>query len=142
MAPDVVLRKLDALRESVQRVEDRAPETLEALLADRDAQDVLVLNLTRAVQTCADIGLHLLATSGEPAPGTMADVFPRLASAGIITDALAERLRPAVGFRNLAVHRYDDIDWSIVHAVRTERLRDFADFARQVRASGATDRAR
>lgn len=59
MAPDVVLRKLDALRESVQRVEERAPKTLEALLSDRDAQDVLVLNLTRAVQTCVDIGLHL-----------------------------------------------------------------------------------
>ena len=65
----------------------------------------------------------------------MADVFARLADAGLLSSDLAMRLRPAVGFRNLAVHRYDDIDWSIVHRIRTDRLADFAEFARQVRSS-------
>ena len=132
MAPDVVLRKLDALADSVARIET-CPASLDGLLADRDAQDVLALNLTRAVQLCVDIGLHLLAEAGLPVPDTMAGTFDRLADAGLLDTELAARLRPAVGFRNLAVHRYDDIDWSIVHAVRTERLADFAEFARQVR---------
>lgn len=132
MAPDVILRKLDALADSVARIET-CPVSLDALLTDRDAQDVLVLNLTRAVQLCVDIGLHLLADAALPVPDTMAGTFDRLADAGLLDRELASRLRPAVGFRNLAVHRYDDIDWSIVHAVRTERLADFAEFARQVR---------
>ena len=137
MAPDVMLRKLEALRDSVERIDGRCPETLDALLSDRDAQDVLVLNFTRAVQSCVDIGMHLLAESGETVPCTMADVFARLADAGRLTPDLAARLRPAVGFRNLAVHRYDDIDWSIVHRIRTDRLVDFAEFARQVRVSAS-----
>ncbi|MFK7889521.1 MAG: HepT-like ribonuclease domain-containing protein [Granulosicoccus sp.] len=28
--------------------------------------------------------------------------------------------KPAVGFRNLTVHCYDDIDWSIVYQLCTE----------------------
>lgn len=135
MAPDVVLRKLEALRDSVARVEERCPTALESLLADRDAQDVLVLNLARAVQCCVDVGVHLLAEAGEPVPGTMADVFDRLADAGVLPPELASRLRRAVGFRNLVVHRYDDVDWGLALRARNERLDDFAEFARAVRPS-------
>lgn len=137
MAPNVMRRKLEALRDSVERIESRCPATLDELLSDRDAQDVLVLNLTRAVQLCVDIGMHLLSDAGRPVPDTMADVFRRLADADMLTADLAMRLRPAVGFRNLAVHRYDDIDWSLVHRIRTDRLIDFAEFARQVRPIAA-----
>jgi len=133
MAPDVVLRKLEALRDAVQRIEARCPVTLDALLADRDAQDVLVLNLARAVQSCVDIGVHLLAESGETPPSTMNEVFDRLERAGRLSSGLAARLRPAVGFRNVVIHRYDDIDWGTALQVRNERLRDFAAFAAEMR---------
>jgi uncharacterized protein YutE (UPF0331/DUF86 family) len=31
----------------------------------------------------------------------------------------------AVGFRNLAVHEYDKINWNIVYRIMTERITDF-----------------
>jgi uncharacterized protein YutE (UPF0331/DUF86 family) len=42
------------------------------------------------------------------------------------------RLRRAVGFRNIAVHNYEAIDWAIVHAIARNHLVDFTDFARAV----------
>ncbi len=39
-------------------------------------------------------------------------------------------MRKAVGFRNLAVHNYDTIEWAVVFAIATERLDDFKMFAR------------
>jgi uncharacterized protein YutE (UPF0331/DUF86 family) len=50
----------------------------------------------------------------------------------VITRETSERMRRAVGFRNLAVHEYSRMDWDIVHALVTGRLGDFSDFAREV----------
>ncbi len=41
--------KIESLRRCIQRIEDKKPETV-------DLQDILALNLIRAVQFCVDIG--------------------------------------------------------------------------------------
>lgn len=128
----IVERKLDSLRRCLQRVRSRCPETVEALLHDVDMQDVLVLNLSRAVQLCVDLALHVMSRSDLPPPDTMAQAFERLSSAAILEPSLALRLRKSVGFRNIAVHAYDDIDWQIVHAIATRHLEDFEAFARVI----------
>jgi uncharacterized protein YutE (UPF0331/DUF86 family) len=128
----LIKRKLELLRSHVARVRARRPQRLEQLAADADLQDVIVLNLSRAVQDCVDIGAHLLVDRPQPSPSTMGETFTRLAEAGLIDDDLAQRLRRAVGFRNLAVHAYEAIDWELVHALCGEPLRDFDDFARAV----------
>jgi uncharacterized protein YutE (UPF0331/DUF86 family) len=38
----------------------------------------------------------------------------------------------SVGFRNTAVHAYQEIDWNIVYCIITEHLDDFRDFAQQI----------
>lgn len=68
----VVLDKLESLRRCIQRIESKRPDTLEALQADLDLQDILSLNLTRAVQVSVDVAAHLVADLDVPAPDTMA----------------------------------------------------------------------
>jgi len=51
--------KLDALRRCVARVADKRPATIAALEADEDLQDILAVNLTRAVQLGVDVAAHL-----------------------------------------------------------------------------------
>lgn len=130
IAGSIAERKLDSLRRCLERVRCRCPDSAEALVVDVDAQDIVSLNLTRAVQRCVDIGAQLLAGSAGAPPQTMAQTFIRLAQEGIISTELAERLRGAVGFRNIAIHEYDEIDWHIVYAIATRNLTDFEDFAR------------
>lgn len=128
----VIERKLEALRHCVARIRSRRPAALSSLVADADAQDVLVLNLSRAVQLCVDIGAHIIATSELPAPATMGDTFLRLAELQVLDVNLAQRLRAAVGFRNIAVHNYEVIDWAVVHALSDKSLADFENFARGI----------
>ena len=125
-------QKLESLRRSIQRVKEKCPKNAVALAADYDAQDILSLNLTRAVQMCVDIGTHLVARSEFPPPATMGKTFDILCEAGIITANLADHLKKAVGFRNLAVHNYDSINWAIVFAIATAHLQDFEEFAKAV----------
>lgn len=125
----VTLRKLEALRHCLQRLRERRPATAAMLALDEDLQDVLVLNLSRAVQLCVDVAAHVLAASRQPVPSTMGETFSNLAAMGVIGDDLASRLRRAVGFRNIAVHNYEAIDWDIVFALTGEPLADFDRFA-------------
>lgn len=128
----IVERKLDSLQRCLARIATKRPQSAAALKADIDLQDVLVLNLSRAVQVCVDLATHLIVDLPLQPPSTMGEAFDRLATAGVLDDALALRMKKAVGFRNIAVHAYENIDWDIVFAIATSHLQDFRDFARVV----------
>lgn len=134
----VIDRKLESLRRCLARVATQRPQSVAALEANLDMQDVLVLNLTRAVQICVDLGAHLISNQALPAPGTMGETFDRLAQAGIIDGDLAATMKGAVGFRNVAVHAYDTIDWRIVFAIATKHQIDFQRYARAISAKAGT----
>lgn len=134
MARQVVLEKLESLRRCVARIEARRPPSVAALGADLDAQDILSVNLTRAVQLAVDLATHLLAGREVMPPPTMGESFLALAEAGVIPLDLAHRLKAAVGFRNVAVHSYRSLDWAVVFRLVSEHLLDFEDLARAVLA--------
>ncbi|MDE2234782.1 MAG: DUF86 domain-containing protein [Gammaproteobacteria bacterium] len=130
----IIQEKLEALRKCMLRIEARRTKTADQLREDTDRQDIIALNLTRAVQLCVDIATCVIADSDEPAPQTMGQAFDVLARLGTIDDSLAGRMKAAVGFRNIAVHNYQAIDWDIVFAITYKGLEDFRDFARDIAA--------
>jgi uncharacterized protein YutE (UPF0331/DUF86 family) len=132
MDRSVVEEKLESLRRCLARIEARCPPSLEALEQDIDAQDIVSINLTRAVQLAVDLAAHILSESPMPPPATMAESFIQLAESGVIPTDLALRLKSAVGFRNIAVHSYRKIDWAVVFAICTGHLGDFQNFARKL----------
>lgn len=132
MDREVIAQKLESLRRCLARVKARCPLDAQSLAMDTDAQDIVVLNLTRAVQLCVDIGAHMVSGLGVPPPDTMGQGFDELARAGLISGDLSVQMKKAVGFRNVAVHNYREIDWRVVHAIATRHLVDFEVFARAV----------
>jgi uncharacterized protein YutE (UPF0331/DUF86 family) len=127
---DVIANKLESLRRCLVRVSEKCPDSAEKLATDPDAQDILTLNLTRSIQLCVDIAVHLIASTDSPPPTTMGASFDALAATGFIDNELALKLKKAVGFRNIAIHNYEAVDWQIVFAIATQHLDDFTDFAR------------
>lgn len=132
MDREVIEQKIESLRRCVERIRQKCPATAGALAGDADAQDILTLNLTRAVQLCVDIGAHLIAARDNPAPNTMGQTFDALADLKVVSPEIAQRMKKAVGFRNIAIHNYETIDWQIVHAIATRNLNDFSEFAAAV----------
>lgn len=132
MDQEVIEHKLESLRRCLQRVADKCPPSPEMLERDSDLQDIITLNLTRAVQLCVDIGAHLIAGMEVPPPDTMGQTFDALVKAGVIHENLAMQLKQAVGFRNVAVHNYEEINWTIVHTIARHHLGDFTEFARVI----------
>ena len=71
----IVREKLESLRRCILRVQDKTPPSPEGLADDLDVKDIVVLNLTRAIQLCVDIGNHLICGMDAAAPATMAGVI-------------------------------------------------------------------
>jgi uncharacterized protein YutE (UPF0331/DUF86 family) len=135
MNKDVVQNKLTSLQRCLARIEENYPNNLETLEADINMQDVISINLIRAVQVCVDIASHYVSYAGKAPPVTMSESFEKLAKAGIISPHIAERMKKAVGFRNISVHAYQDIDWVIVYKIVTEHLEDFSDYGQAILAA-------
>lgn len=128
----LIEEKLEVLRRCIKRIEEKRIASMEILAADPDLQDIISLNLTRAVQLCVDIAAHIIADSNVPAPGTMAQAFDVLAVLKVIEPNLADKMKKAVGFRNIAVHNYQAIDWEIVYNICHKNLDDFRLFAQAI----------
>lgn len=126
----IIEHKLESLRRCLRRIEQKCPPDATMLAHDPDLQDIIALNLTRAIQLCVDMGAHIIAGMESKPPDTMGETFEILAGGGAIPQGLALQMRKAVGFRNIAVHNYEEINWAIVHAIAQRNLRDFEEFAR------------
>ena len=126
---DLVLAKVETLERSLGRIDSaRQRPGLDAL----DRQDIIVLNLQRAVQAMLDLAAHVVAREGLGVPDELAASFELLKRAGILDDELADRMRRMTGFRNVAVHEYRKLEPSIVESIVRERLGDLRAFARVV----------
>ena len=134
MDNELLLTKIESLRKCISRIEQKRPENADILYSDIDIQDIVSVNLERAVQQCVDIAAIIISRMEIPPPATMASAFELLAQYKIIEHQLAERLKKAVGFRNIAVHEYDRINWAIVYSIITVNIDDFRKFASAILA--------
>lgn len=132
MDREVVEQKLESLRRCLLRLQEKCPADTEILLHDLDLQDIIALNLSRAVQISVDIAAHIIAGMNITAPETMEQAFEVLAQQQLLSVELAGKLKKAVGFRNIAVHNYEAISWLMVHSIVTHNLADFTLFAQTI----------
>lgn len=132
MDKDVIAAKIEIIRKTLERIRTNTPNSYEELFEHYDAQDIISLNLERAVQASVDIAAHIIAETELQPAQTMSDSFSCLEKQRIITKETSERMKKAVGFRNISVHNYQSIDWLIVYSICTKHLIDFEDFAKQI----------
>lgn len=131
---DLVAARLVDLASRLARVRTHRKETPESLEGDADALDLVAFNLMIAVQVCADVASHVIADEGWPAARSLADSFERLATQGVVGHETAERMKRAVGLRNVVAHGYGHVDAAMVHVASHAGLDDLDAFAREVAA--------
>lgn len=75
MDRDLIEAKLESLRRCVERIAAKTPPSADQLTRDLDLQDIIALNLQRAVQRCVDLAAHVIADTDARPPSTMAENF-------------------------------------------------------------------
>ncbi len=126
---EVLEGKVRNIRDCVRRAREVDPGNLETLSRDLLRQESLLLNVQRACQSAIDLAVHLVQQRTLGMPADSRDAFLRLEKAGLLDADLGTRLRGMVGFRNIAVHRYHELDLRILRSILDGRLDDLLRFA-------------
>lgn len=130
MDHELVLLKISSLQRCISRIEEKRPNSAQVLMENYDLQDIISINLERAIQICVDISSHILSDFPDRPPETMGESFSALSQKHIIPEELSQNLRRAVGFRNISVHQYHKLDWEIIYKLAADHLENFKEFAK------------
>lgn len=128
---DVVTAKIATIDRCLARIAFTRTER-RSLLLPVEVEDIVVLNLQRAVQAAIDLAAHIVTSEEYGLPDSVAAFFSVLERHGVIGVDLGERLRKMVGFRNIAVHEYQTLDLEVVEAIVTRHLGDLREFSARV----------
>jgi uncharacterized protein YutE (UPF0331/DUF86 family) len=71
-------------------------------------------------------------------PQESRDAFHILCKADLLEKGLAERMMAMVGFRNVAVHDYQELNLDIVKQIIEKHLKDFIQFTSSFIKDGAS----
>ena len=127
---DVLLAKAAIIERCLLRIHQEYDGHEAELETNFTRQDALMLNLQRACEAAIDGAMHLVRIKRLGIPMESRQAFSLLVSGQVITADLGKSLEGMVGFRNIAVHNYREIDLDIVRHIIAERLDDLLAFAR------------
>ena len=125
-------RKLERAEGYLKQIRLKKDPGIAVFIKDSDLQSVILFNLIQAIQSCIDMGSHIISDSEWETPSTQAEIFEIVASRKVITKALAKKMIQMVGFRNRIVHEYEKTDMKIVHTVWKKHSADIESFCRAV----------
>ena len=102
------------------------------LQKDRDKAAIVERNLQLAIECCVDIAELLIISGRLKKADDGKDAIIIVGEAGIIDKEFAREFSKTVGFRNLLIHEYLDIDYQKVAENLKSNLEDFEVFAQSV----------
>lgn len=94
--------------------------------------DALVLNIERACQAAIDMGMHIVAARSLGIPQSNAQTFDLLSDAGVISADLAGSLKRMAGFRNIAIHDYQELDQAVISFILRQGYQDLVRFCAEL----------
>jgi uncharacterized protein YutE (UPF0331/DUF86 family) len=137
MMMDVILNKKESIERCVQQIRlyYAMPSGL-PFEKDHLKQDAIAANLQRAAEQMIDLANHVIRKGKLGLPKESKECFEILARAKVIPQELADKLKGMVGFRNIMVHQYQEMDIKIMVDVIEHHLDDLVVFTTHVMEFG------
>ena len=130
----IAAAKIATLVRCIERARAERAEAGSSFHRDFTRQDAAILNVMRACETAVDLANMVIRKQRLGFPGEMKESFVLLERGRFISTELSERLQGMIGFRNIAVHQYKELDLDIVESVIADGLDDLLEFAESIRA--------
>lgn len=129
--PEVIRRRLERFREYLRVLQGLQRYDLDAFLQSPERYGSAERFLQLAIEATLDIGSHVVADEHLGSMERSRDIAHRLREHGYIDSATEQRWIEMIGFRNILVHDYLEIDRRIVHETLQHRLGDLEALARR-----------
>lgn len=129
LRPEVIRRRLEKIEEYLAVLEHMQRYSREEFLADAERYGSAERFLQLAIEAITDIASHVIAEKELGTVESGADIARVFHAHGCVDPELEERWIRMIGFRNVLVHDYLDVDRTIVYDVLTHNLADLRELA-------------
>jgi len=127
-----IYSKLEVLRKYVQFLKGYQSHRKEELRENHTLRGAVERYLQLALECVLDIGEMIISKEGFRKPERYREVIETLGEEGILPRDFVERFAPSMGFRNILVHRYAEVDLDELYQHLQNDLEDFNLFAKCV----------
>lgn len=129
MVDEVLINKKSTIGRCVTRaIEEYAKDPL-TFAADVTRQEAGILNVVRACEAALDMGFYLIRRERLGVPQSRRDVFELLYRAGWAEKTSLQNLKNMVGFSNISLHDYQELQLPITIEIITQHLSSFLEFS-------------
>ena len=128
---ELVLSKLRMLKNSLYYVKEFLPSDFR-FLEDRKDKNALYKEAEFAIQLVIDICAVINSDISKEMPSDEDSIINSLKKSKVLSDKIASVLHEMIGFRNILVHKYGDIDDRIAYESIKNGLKDFDIFILEV----------
>jgi len=132
VAIEEVTVRLEKLKKYVSILKEYQTITAEELKKDFKVRAIVERYFQLATECCIDVAEIIISAKELRMPHDAREAIDILGEEGIIEDKFAYEFSRIVNFRNILVHDYLDIDYSIVVGNLQNNLGDFDIFTKQV----------
>ncbi|MBN2617193.1 MAG: DUF86 domain-containing protein [Spirochaetales bacterium] len=127
---NVIYNKAAIIERSLKRMREEYLKDTE--LENFTYIDAMVLNIERACQAAIDLSNHIVAKKHLGIPQSSSDSFKLLSRNSIITEDIAKDMVGITGFRNIAIHEYQELNISILKSVAENKYESLVEFCNQI----------
>ncbi len=124
--------QLSNLRDYLSKLYDIAKIDLKTFQHDILYKAAAERLLQVSIETCLNIGNHIIASMSWRNPNDYADIFKILGENDVIPKEFSEKMVEMAKFRNLLVHLYWEIDPKVEFEFLKSDLNDFELFAKYI----------
>ena len=130
---DIVLNKKVSIERCVSQIRDYYGRKSDVVFAeDFIKQDAIALNLQRICEMAIDAANHVIKTKKLGLPQDSVESFYLLHRAGLINQTMMAQMKGMVGFRNVLVHEYKEMDLQIMADIIENHLCEPLEFVNLV----------
>lgn len=127
----VIINKYEIIERCLNRINEEYENNPQSL-QDYRKMDAIVLNIQRACEASCDLAMYIVSTRKLGIPQTKKEAFVKLEENEIISKDMSKNMQNMIGFRNIAVHDYKQLDEGILQDVIENHLKDLKEFARVI----------
>jgi uncharacterized protein YutE (UPF0331/DUF86 family) len=129
--PELLAKKLAFIETCVAELRRLADP--DAIGTDLRERRFVEHTLQIAIQAALDVASHIVSDERLGEPSTNRELFDLLTRSGWLDAESAGNLGNMVGFRNILVHGYSDVDIAVVRDVLDNHLDDLLEYAAVIR---------
>lgn len=125
----VILNKIESIERCVKRIDEIYSEDK---IEDFLYQDALILNIQRACQQSIDLAMYICSKLAFGIPKSSKEAFELLNKNNVIGKKLSESMVKMVGFRNIAIHEYQNLELGVIKYISEKGKEDFLKYTMEI----------